>query len=90
MLHHLDLESDVISFSILTSLRRRLFSGLSDTTPSFIVVDAVFAPSIFAPATACTQHLSILHPVSSSILVSRRVTRSCENFYFSESLDTSR
>jgi hypothetical protein len=36
--------------------------------PSFIVVDAVFASSIFAPAIVCTQHLSILHPVSSSTL----------------------
>jgi hypothetical protein len=39
---------------------RRLFTRLSDVAPSFIVVDASFAPGIFAPATVvCTQYLSI-------------------------------
>jgi hypothetical protein len=44
---------------------RRLFTRLSDVAPSFIVVDAsfapgIFAPGIFAPATVvCTQYLSL-------------------------------
>jgi hypothetical protein len=39
---------------------RRLFTRLSDVAPSFIVVDASFAPGTFAPATVvCTQYLSL-------------------------------
>jgi hypothetical protein len=52
--------SDLTSNLTLLLYVRRLFTRLSDVARSFIVVDASFAPGIFAPATVvCTQYLSI-------------------------------